>query len=764
MNPQQLEQPKRVGSQGTAGIDRESLRAEVAHRCPQVAPEVLDDFFEQLDDDYFALFTAVQIAAHVQLVAAIDGQHPLHVRVVPRSAVSADILLVGYDLQGAFALITGAMTACGLNIRAGQVFSYKRGPERLTPWGGHTQGGLIVDLFTVDYDADRPFDASAQEVFAAHLTALIQLQRQGKQQQARDTLNYRLINAIRTSSRNFPERLFPVSVRIDNTASPDWTVVHITAEDTPGFLYSLSNALAMRGFYVHRVNIRSVQGKVQDELCLGWRNGGKITSDKGQQELRFIVVLIKQFTHFLTVAPDPAMALQHFDQFLERLAANTLLGADLAWLREDGTLQALATMLGSSDFLWEDFLRMQHASLLPVLKEVQATDHPLDAATLRQRLREALQAADTPAARKTALNTLKDREMFRIDLRHLLHPDLPFGVFADELTDLAEVVMGGALEVAQAELGQRYGQPLLDDGAPCPFALFALGKFGGRELGYASDIEMLCVYGGNGATSGPQRLANTEYATLLVQHLRDLIVARQSGIFEIDLRLRPYGAQGPLAASWEAFKAYYSAAGPAADFERQALIKLRWVAGDADLGRRVEHWRDGYVYSGASFDRKAAVALRERQIAELVAPGQVDSKYSRGGLVDVEYTVQVLQLRHGDALPQLRIPSTLRAIEALRGAGVLGDSAAAQLGATYRFLRRLIDAQRIVRGHARDLVLPPPDSDEFLFLARRLGYWEERDAAARLAADIAAHRKRAARLYAEVFQVADTGGKEALET
>ena len=543
-----------------------------------------------------------------------------------------------------------------------------------------------------------------------------------------------------------------MQVAIDNEASPDWTVVHIAAEDTPGFLYSLSNALAMRDFYLHRVNIRSVRGKVQDELCLG-RRGGKITSDEGQQELRLIVVLIKQFTNFLTAAPDPAKALQHFDQFLDRLAGSASLGANLDWLSEDGTLQALATMLGSSDFLWEDFLRMQHANLLPVLREMQATEQPVDAATLRQRLADAVQAADSPTARKVALNTFKDREMFRVDLRHLQHADLPFGVFADELTDLAEVVVAGALDVAQTDLGERYGRPLLEDGQPCPFALFALGKFGGRELGYASDIEMLCVYGGSGATSGPQRLANTEYATLLVQHLRDLIVARQSGIFEIDLRLRPHGAQGPLATSREIFQVYYSSEGQAADFERQALIKLRWVAGDPELGRQVEAWRDHYVYSAAPFDLEAAAALRERQIAELTTPGQIDSKYGRGGLVEAEYTAQYLQLQHGHRLPELRIPSTLRAIEALRKAGVLADGDADELAEGYRFLRRLIDAQRIVRGHARDLVLPPLESDEFLFLARRLGYWEEDDATAQLAADIEAHRERVARVFAEVFEV-----------
>ena len=735
-----------------ASTDRDDLRSEVARRCPQVAPEVLDDFFDQLDDDYFALFSAAQVADHVRLVPSIDDNHPLQVRVTPHDNASADILLVGYDLVGEFALITGAMSACGLNIREGQVFSYKRGPERLTPWGGHTRGGLIVDLFTVDSDPGQPFDTAAQEAFRGFLTTLIQLQRQGKQQEARDTLNYRLIDAIRAAGRSFPGRLFPVQVAIDNDASPDWTVVHIAAEDTPGFLYSLSNALAMRDFYLHRVNIRSVRGKVQDELCLG-RRGGKITSDEGQQELRLIVVLIKQFTNFLTAAPDPAKALQHFDQFLDRLAGSASLGANLDWLSEDGTLQALATMLGSSDFLWEDFLRMQHANLLPVLREMQATEQPVDAATLRQRLADAVQAADSPAARKVALNTFKDREMFRVDLRHLQHADLPFGVFADELTDLAEVVVAGALDVAQTDLGERYGRPLLEDGQPCPFALFALGKFGGRELGYASDIEMLCVYGGSGATSGPQRLANTEYATLLVQHLRDLIVARQSGIFEIDLRLRPHGAQGPLATSREIFQVYYSSEGQAADFERQALIKLRWVAGDPELGRQVEAWRDHYVYSAAPFDLKAAAALRERQIAELTTPGQIDSKYGRGGLVEAEYTAQYLQLQQGHRLPELRIPSTLRAIAALRKAGVLAGGDADELAEGYRFLRRLIDAQRIVRGHARDLVLPPLESDEFLFLARRLGYWEEDDATVQLAADIEAHRARVARVFAEVFEV-----------
>ena len=165
---------------------------------------------------------------------------------------------------------------------------------------------------------------------------------------------------------------------------------------------------------------------------------------------------------------------------------------DLHWLGEEGPLKALATVLGSSDFLWEDFLRMQYSSLLPVLKDMGEMQHRVPKATLVSRLQETLQTAENRAAHKTLLNTYKDRELFRIDMRHLLHPELPFGSFSEELTDLAEVVMArpSPWRNRRSRSATACRQP---DGSPCTFALFGLGKFGGRELGYASDIEMLCA-------------------------------------------------------------------------------------------------------------------------------------------------------------------------------------------------------------------------------------------------------------------------------
>jgi glutamate-ammonia-ligase adenylyltransferase len=386
-----------------------------------------------------------------------------------------------------------------------------------------------------------------------------------------------------------------------------------------------------------------------------------------------------------------------------------------------------------------------------VLKNTGETDRRLSKEELMRRLQHDLQKAQTAEVRKLALNGFKDREMFRIDIRHLLHHELPFGAFSSELTELAEVVMSAGLDLAQQGLKDIYAWPDHTDKTPCTVALFGLGKFGGREMGYASDIELLCVYRSDATLDGPTSLAVSEYAEMLVRQLFDLIKARQAGIFEIDLRLRPFGSHGSLATSVESFCQYYRQNGRAALFERQALIKLRWVAGDPDLGQEIERYRDRFVYSGQPFDIDAAVQLRQRQIDELVRFGSTDTKYSRGGLIDVEYLVQYLQLLHGAGRPELHTTNTLEAMEALHQLKLLAPDEFQRLRAAYIFVRHLIDALRIVRGHARDLVLPPTDSDEFVFLARRMDYWDHRRATEKFAADLTAHMRHAAHIYHDRF-------------
>ena len=137
------------GSTAASLPDRQMLRQEVAQRCPDVPPRVLDEVFAQLDDDYFRVFTAAQIATHVLLLAAVDEQHPVQIRVVSRRANRVEILVAAYDLFGEFSIITGLMTAYGLNIRDGQVFSYHRGPGRATPWGTAPGGRSCTSMPTI---------------------------------------------------------------------------------------------------------------------------------------------------------------------------------------------------------------------------------------------------------------------------------------------------------------------------------------------------------------------------------------------------------------------------------------------------------------------------------------------------------------------------------------------------------------------------------------------------------------------------------------
>jgi glutamate-ammonia-ligase adenylyltransferase len=202
---------------------------------------------------------------------------------------------------------------------------------------------------------------------------------------------------------------------------------------------------------------------------------------------------------------------------------------------------------------------------------------------------------------------------------------------------------------------------------------------------------------------------------------------RREGIFEIDLQLRPYGKAGSLAVSLPAFQRYFAPSGPAWPYERQALIRLRPIAGDRALGRDLEALRDAYVYSGAGFDVTAMRAMRERQIRHLVKAGSFNPKYSPGGLVDVEYLVQGLQIRHGGQQAAVRTPNTREAMASLTEAGLLSAEDYTRLHRAHTFLRWLIDSLRIVAGNAKDLTVPPEDSEEFLYLSRRLRYGGDRE-------------------------------------
>ncbi len=669
----------------------------------------------RMDPSYASTFEAEEIDRHAELAERLDDVHLAEVDAVPVGDGLWRVTIVAWDYPGEVSLICGLLFAAGFTIERADIFTYER-PEPRAP--AHRK---IVDVFSVR-PVRREVPPDVWVGYARELEELLSLMRAGQGREARGRLARRAAVAVPEAARG-ARTLWPVQIDIDNAASDRLTALTIDSRDTPGFLYELTNALALSGVYIARMTCESSGDRLHDVLWVTGADGRKITAPEKQQVLRAATVLIKHFTHLLPQSPNPESALLHFGELIAQLSTRPDWPGELASLERPKVLDAVARLLGVSDFLWDDFLRMQHANLFPVIRDIDELAEAKSRDQLEAELKERLaSAAGSGTPWREALNAFKDRELFRVDMRHILEKTAEFWQFSAELTDLTEVVVGEACAGCAAELERQLGAPLLPDGRPCPLAVCALGKFGGRELGLASDIELLFVYGGPGRTGGPAVLTAAEYFERLVQAVVGAIRAKREGVFEVDLGLRPYGKAGSLAVSLDAFRNYFARGGPAWAYERQALVKLRPVAGDDTLGREVARLRDEIVFGGGVFDVTAMRAMRERQIRHLVAGGTFNAKFSPGGLVDVEYLVQALQMRHGARDAGVRSTNTREALAALARLGVLSPDDYAGLRKAHTFLRWLIDALRVVRGHAKDVTVPPFDSDEFAFLARRLGY------------------------------------------
>jgi len=706
----------------------------------QLAEAQLRQHLAQMAPSYAEVFSDQEIRRHADLAARLSDSNPVEVRAERIGEALWRVTIVAFDYLGELSAICGLLFADGFNIVAGQVFTYE----------GETAGARrkIVDVFTVNSaraEANAGKGVIGKELwlsYAGNLGALLRLLQGRQQRQAQGALVKRVAGALHHTPAAGPT-LHPVTIEVDNDSSERYTILRIDAPDTPGFLYEFTNALALNGVYIAQVTVDSVGNRVHDVLYVTDTQGRKITDPNKQRELRAATVLVKHFTRLLPHSPNPEAALLHFNEYLGELFRRPSWPDELASLERPEVLAALARLLGVSEFLWDDFLRMQYANLFPVVENVGALARPKTKAELTAELAQTLATAADGPTRRERLNAFKDREMFRIDMRHIMGHVADFGQFSAELTDLVETVVTAAAGFTLAELTEQHGAPRADDGAAVPLAVCVLGKCGGYELGYASDIEVMFIYGGAGQTAGPRVLSAGEFFDRLVTEFKGAIWARREGIFEIDLDLRPYGNAGSLAVSLDSFRRYFAPGGPAWSYERQALIKLRAIAGNAAFGREIEALRDLFVYEAATFDVAAMRAMRERQLRHLVTPGTINAKFSPGALVDVEYTVQGLQMLHGRAHPAIRQTNTHAAITALGQAGVISAENAARLSEALLFLRHLINALRVVRGNSKDLTVPPEESEEFAFLARRLGYGNE---PARLRADLTHHLEWVRRL------------------
>ncbi len=710
--------------------DLARLRNSLLDRYPE--PWVRQHL-ESLTPAYFEAFDEPDVARHLGLMMELGDDRPLVVHARPADPGEWWVEVVGYDAFQFLSTVCTMLAVQGFSIQEGRVFTSQpprdpvrparrpigppalRHPRRPPPPRGPDRRRKVVDAFRVRQVAGTESgDAPDWDAFQEELASLVRLLREDRYDEVHRLLIGRFVAALRRL-RPEPSALEPIDLVIDPEASEFATTVRIGARGSFGFLSLTARALALCGIMIVQADIRTGVGRIDDTFWVTDRFGRKIADEPALRELRLSLVLIEHFSGYLHRATNPEAALVHFSRFVTETMARPEWAEEFAALDRPAVLDALVRVLGESDFLWEDYLQAQPENLLPMVCDPAQWERRRSPAELAAELDAALAGAATRDERCRAARRFMDREVFRAGVRAILGLSGGPDRFSAELSDVAEALLRASYRVALDELAPR--APRRGDGRPVPAALFALGKCGGRELGFGSDLELMLVYADRDIAEG----AGSDFDGL-VATLRRVLDGRRGGTFDVDFRLRPYGRGGPPATSLTTFDQYYRAGGPAWSYERQALIKLRAVAGDPGTIAEVEALRDRFVYGPEPFDLDGCLRMRRLQVEQLIQPGTINAKYSPGGLVDAAYFVQALQIAHGAGEPAARSQHPLRALAALGAAGRVGPRTVQRLRAGYTFFRTLIDALRVVHGHAKDLTVPDARSEEFERLARRMRF------------------------------------------
>lgn len=430
-------------------------------------------------------------------------------------------------------------------------------------------------------------------------------------------------------------------------------------------------------------------------------------------------------------ANDPDLALQSLVRLLSAVPAayGKLTTADPETGRTVPN-EALFRLLGASEAL-ADFL-IRHPEHIDV---VDAPTSPEPVAVQHAALRESMllavradPAADMPVAglagteARVALRTQYRRHLADLAIRDLCaaSPQDAMPMVGAELADLAAAALDAALSVARAEVAGQFPRA---DVAALRLAVIGMGKCGARELNYISDVDVMYVIDDVGdGPDGAGRLDEARAVTVgsaLAAAVSQTIYApgREPGLWEVDANLRPEGRDGPLVRTLGSYLFYYQRW--ASDWEFQALLKARAIAGDRALGERFERavapliWtsseREGFVASVQDMRRRVTANIRDSEAGRQI-------KLGKGGLRDVEFTVQLLQMVHAKNDPSLQVRGTTAAIHALMKAGYIGRTDAAHLDAAYRYLRVL--EHRIQLVHMRRTHLMPTAPDQLRALAR----------------------------------------------
>lgn len=382
-----------------------------------------------------------------------------------------------------------------------------------------------------------------------------------------------------------------------------------------------------------------------------------------------------------------------------------------------------------------------------------ALEEPFQAARLRLPASSSLDEAGF----MRALRLLRRDEMVRIALRDLAGwAELEETLQA--LSALADFCLRAACDYSRRLLSERHGEPCTEDGAPLSLIVLALGKLGGGELNFSSDIDVMFAFAEHGRTrAGAQQHAIeaedffTRQARLVVKYLHE--ITADGFVFRVDTRLRPFGDSGALVVSFDFMETYYENQGR--DWERYALIKARPVCGDGDQAQRLMKLLQPFVYR-RYLDYGAFAALREMKaliMREVARKGMRDNvKLGPGGIREIEFTAQAFQLIRGGREPEFRQRELLPVLRALGMRRLLAPEAVQDLSAAYRFLRNAENRLQMIADQQTHRLPQLPLERARLTQAMGFSDWEG------FCKKLDGHRARVSEVFAEIFHVAPEPG------
>jgi [glutamine synthetase] adenylyltransferase / [glutamine synthetase]-adenylyl-L-tyrosine phosphorylase len=413
----------------------------------------------------------------------------------------------------------------------------------------------------------------------------------------------------------------------------------------------------------------------------------------------------------------------------------------LKMLRDDGSAaERLAHLLARSQFAGDLLAGAPESARL--LGDDRSS-RPLPVDQLRTEVLAAVSRYDDPERAMAAARGLRRRELFRIATADLLG-GLELDDVERALTDVTSALLEGALVLARRTVEERRGDPL-----PTRLAVVAMGRFGGGELGYGSDADVLFVHD---PLPGADEPAAQEAALAVVGELRRLVAAPGPGpALDLDADLRPEGRNGPLVRSLDSYAAYYRRW--SLIWEAQALLRATPVAGDQDLANRFRALIDQVRWPAAGLTEvevREVRRIKARVEAERLPRGADPAghlKLGRGGLADVEWTIQLLQLRHAHQVPGLRHTGTVTALRAAGEAGLIAVHDARVLGQMWSLASRLRNAAVLWRGRPVDAL--PSDLRDLDGVARIIGY--RPGTSHRLTEDYARSARRARGVVERIF-------------